>query len=47
MERSYAHAPIIEVFLWLVLDTHLIFVSQVPTRDPLDLGHMIEEAKQV
>ena len=44
MERSLHTLPTVEAFLWLVLDTHLIFVPQVPTDAPLDLSQVIEEA---
>ena len=47
MDKSFAHAPTIEVVLWMVLDTHFISVSQVPTHAPLDSSHVIEEAKLV
>ena len=43
--KKLAHAPTIEAFLLLVLDTHLITVSQVRTHAELDLGQVIEEAK--
>ena len=43
--KKLAHIPIIEAFLWLVLDTHLISVSQVLTRVRLDLGQVLEEVK--
>ena len=43
--KKLAQAPKIEAFLWLVLDTHLIFVSQVTTHAPLELGQVIEKAK--
>ena len=42
-EKKLAHAPTIVAFLWLVLDTHLISISQVPTHVRLDLGKVIEE----
>ena len=45
--KKLAHAPTIEAFRWMVLDTHLITVSQVRTHAQLDLGEVIEEAKQV
>ena len=35
--KKLAHTPTIEAFLWLVLDTHLIFVSQVHKHGQLDL----------
>ena len=41
----FAHAHINEAFLWMVLDTNLIFISQVPTHAPLDLRQVIEEAE--
>jgi hypothetical protein len=45
MEKKIAHSPTIEVSLWLVLDTHLTYVLQVPTHARVYLGQMIEEAK--
>ena len=45
MERSLHTLPQLKHSFWLVLDTHLISVSQVPTHAPLDLGQVIEEAK--
>jgi hypothetical protein len=42
---SSAYASTIETFVWLVLDTHLKYVSQVPTHASLDLDQVIEEAK--
>jgi hypothetical protein len=46
MNRSLHTTPAIEAFLWSVSDTHLISISQVPTHAQLDLGGVIEEAKQ-
>ena len=45
MERSLHALPQIEAVLWVVLDTSLISVSQVPTHARLDLGQVIKEAK--
>ena len=43
MDRSLHILLQLKHFLWLVLDTCLIFVSHVQ----LDIGKVIEEAKQV
>ena len=38
MEKELAHTPTIEAFLWLVLDTHLISMLQMPTHAQSYLG---------
>ena len=43
--EKLAHAPIMEAFLWLVLNVHLTSFSQVPTHAQVDSGQVIEEAK--
>lgn len=45
-ERSlYVHTPTIEAFVWLVLNTDLIPISQTPTHAHLDLVQVMEKAK--
>ena len=47
MERSLHMLLQSEAFLWLMLDTHIISTSQVPTHAKLDLDLVIKETKKV